>query len=418
LDGLYRRHHGAVYRYCVGVLRSSEEAADAAQSVWVRVLVALSAPGVVVLCVRAWLFAIARNECLDRLRAGRLVELVDVGELEVAGGVGPEEVHEAREEVGALLGDLGALSERQRSAIVLRELCGLGAEELGEALGTTAGRALGLVADARRRLVVRRSGRLLACEQVRGELVRARRRPGGVCAHLEACRSCQAFERRRRGRALSSLGVAPWGLVPFVGGKLGALGVCPAAVKGVLAAGVVAAAVGVSSPVLWQAPFSGGASGAHHQPLARAGEGPARSGARGAGVARVRPAGSRSSTVATAPGDPRLAVRTRRAAPGALRAALPRGAGRRGTAEVSPAAPAPAPVQETPGLGGRSRPGPAEVTIALPAATPAVVGKVGDDALTTGGRVTGDTLAAGGRVGDGTLGVVEGATDAVGVLSR
>jgi len=53
LDELYRRHQGAVYRYCVGILRSPEEAADASQSAWVRALVALSARGVAVLNVQA-----------------------------------------------------------------------------------------------------------------------------------------------------------------------------------------------------------------------------------------------------------------------------------------------------------------------------------------------------------------------------
>lgn len=161
LDVLYRRHQSMTYRYCLGMLRAPEAAADAAQSTWVRVSMAVSAPGTVVRNVRPWLRAIARHECLDLLR-GRGAPTVDIDALELSAGPTPEDVYETREQLESLLVDLRTLSERQRSAIVLRELCGLGSDELADVLDTTSERASGLVADARRTLMRRRSERMPA----------------------------------------------------------------------------------------------------------------------------------------------------------------------------------------------------------------------------------------------------------------
>ncbi len=402
---LFRRHHGAVYRYCVGVLRSPEEAADAAQSAWVRALVALSARDVAVLNVRAWLYAIARNECLDRLRTGRDSQTVDVSDLELAGGALPEDAHEAREEVAALLGDLGTLSERQRSAIVLREFCGLGADELAEALETTAPRALGLVADARRTLLERRSGRRLPCEQVRHELVRARRRAARVRAHLEDCKPCQTFELRRRGRALSSLGIAPWGLMRYVAEGMGTIGWSPAAVKGMVAAGLVAGTVGVCVHSSLPAP-SHSPAGARPEHTAKAGEGRARTPGRGAEPARGRGAGPSSPTATAAParptGSPQRARRPAARPPQPAPAA---------TADTMPA---PAPLGAPPGAPGSTQADPGDRSRSAPR-------PVGDEVVVTLERdrvaATGDIRNTVGQITDDTLRAAESAVGRLGPRS-
>lgn len=405
LDGLYRRHHGAVYRYCVGVLRSPEEAADASQSAWVRALVALAAKDTAVLNVRPWLYAIARNECLDRLRAGRGTQTVDLGELELAGGALPEEAHEAREEVGALLDDLGTLSERQRSAIVLREFCGLGAQELAEALDTTGPRALGLVADARRTLLERRWGRRLSCDHVRHELARARRRAAGLRAHLEACAPCQRFERQRRGRALSSLGLAPWGLLRFVGERMATIGASPAAVKGMVAASLAAAVVGVSPQISAPAPSPSPAGG---QPAhtAKAGEGRTRTPARGPELVGGRVADPPSPTGTAAPAD------TARSGP-ARRARRP--AARRPDAGPLPSAPPatagtmPGPAREAPPAApGSSQADPgARSGPASPLVIDAGVSTSERDAVITVGPSSGGTLDPAGQAINDTLRAAE-----------
>ncbi len=166
-DGLYRRSQPMVYRYCLGMLRTPEAAADAAQSTWERAMAAFSNPETVVRNVRPWLRAIARNECLDVLRAGGAVQTQDISTLELSTGTMIDDSYEIREQLKSLVADLHTLSERQRSAIVLRELCGLSSHELADELQTSRTRASGLVADARRTLTQRRAAQQPACSDAR-----------------------------------------------------------------------------------------------------------------------------------------------------------------------------------------------------------------------------------------------------------
>lgn len=214
VEALFARHHTALYRFCSGLMGPGDEAADVMQIVWERAFITFSRPHRTVAKVRPWLYTVARHECLDAIRA-RDAKRVDVGDVEIAGGVNPEESFEQRAELELLLGDLAELSERQRSALVLRELAGFEGEQLAGALGTSPLRAARLIAAARRGLNERRSGRGMPCFAVQHELTRMRRRSRPVQAHLDNCASCQSFERGRRGRSLSSLAISP---LLFAGG--------------------------------------------------------------------------------------------------------------------------------------------------------------------------------------------------------
>jgi RNA polymerase sigma factor (sigma-70 family) len=249
IDALYRRHQPMVYRYCLSMLRTPEAAADASQSTWMRAMVALSAPDAAVRNASSWLRTIARNECLDLLRERGSTQALDIDELELAANEMPDGAYETREEFGSLMADLRTLSQRQRSAIVLREMGGLGAGELADAIETTPERALGLVADARRTLVERRNGRQLACTEVRSQL-ECGRRSAGLRAHLDSCGSCQRVDRRRRGRSLSSLALAPWTLLKSLVDAIGVAGSASVAVKGVLASALLAGSLAVAVPVV------------------------------------------------------------------------------------------------------------------------------------------------------------------------
>jgi RNA polymerase sigma factor (sigma-70 family) len=248
IDALYRRHQPMVYRYCLSMLRTPEAAADASQSTWMRAMVALSAPDAAVRNASSWLRTIARNECLDVLRERGPMQTLDIDELELAASEMPDGAYETREELGSLMADLQTLSQRQRSAIVLREMGGLGAGELADAIETTPERALGLVADARRTLVERRNGRQLECKDVCHQLADGRRSPG-LRAHLDSCGSCQRVDRRRRGRALSSLALAPWNLLKSLVDAIGVAS-APVAVKGALASALLAGSLAAAVPVV------------------------------------------------------------------------------------------------------------------------------------------------------------------------
>jgi RNA polymerase sigma factor (sigma-70 family) len=248
IDALYRRHQPMVYRYCLSMLRTPEAAADASQSTWMRAMVALSAPDAAVRNASSWLRTIARNECLDVLRERGPMQALDIDELELAASEMPDGAYEMREELGSLMADLQTLSQRQRSAIVLREMGGLGAGELADAIETTPERALGLVADARRTLVERRNGRQLECKDVCHQLADGRR-SAGLRAHLDSCGSCQRVDRRRRGRALSSLALAPWNLLKSLVDAIGVAS-APVAVKGALASALLAGSLAAAVPVV------------------------------------------------------------------------------------------------------------------------------------------------------------------------
>jgi RNA polymerase sigma-70 factor (ECF subfamily) len=210
---LYERHRGDLHRYCLSVVRDHEEAADAAQEAWLRAFVALRSPQMRPIVFRAWLYAIARNACTDRLRDRGRFSLRELSEHDLGRAESSADLHEAREDVRAVLADLAALSERQRSAIALREVAGLSVDEIAATLETTLPKAMSLIAEARRVLHERHSGRMLSCDAVRARIEMLRVQSHGVRAHLDDCAACRAHHASTRGRRLSSLGVIPFGFL-------------------------------------------------------------------------------------------------------------------------------------------------------------------------------------------------------------
>lgn len=190
---LFGRHHQAVYRYSLAILRNPEDAADVLQTTMLKALQTLVS-GREDLAVRPWLFRVAHNEAVSLLRRrGRQVEL---GEETPAGGGAVEEASETRERLAGLLADLGELPERQRGALVMRELEGLPYERIGETLETSAAAAKQMVHEARGALAEMERGRALACATVTariserdGRLLRGR----ALRAHLRGCERCRGF---------------------------------------------------------------------------------------------------------------------------------------------------------------------------------------------------------------------------------
>jgi RNA polymerase sigma factor (sigma-70 family) len=191
---LYRRHHQALYRYCRSIVHDEDDAQDALQSAMMRALAALQARTRDV-AVRPWLFRIVHNEAVSLLRRRRphssLVESLEP----VDGGL--ERTVQQREQFAGLIADLQCLPERQRAALVMRELSGLSVEEIAAALSTSPGAAKQVVFEARSALQEFEQGRAMECETVRraisdgdGRVLRARK----IRAHLRACRGCRDFE--------------------------------------------------------------------------------------------------------------------------------------------------------------------------------------------------------------------------------
>jgi RNA polymerase sigma factor (sigma-70 family) len=209
---LYERYHQPLYGYCRSIVRHDSDAQDVLQSTFVRALAALrrqarNAP------VRPWLFRIAHNEAISllrrRTRDRSLVPVHDAG-LTVPGS---DEAAAQRARWAELTGDLAALPERARGALLLRELAGLSHEEIGTALETSPGAARQAIFEARQALAEMTEGRAMRCEDVRrrisdsdGRKLRAR----AVRAHLADCGPCAEFAAGIRGRETTLRASAPW----------------------------------------------------------------------------------------------------------------------------------------------------------------------------------------------------------------
>ena len=188
---LYGRHHQAIFRYCLTIVRHEEDARDALQSTMANALGALGR-GLPDAPLRPWLFRIAHNEAVSVLRRRRPESELD--EERLVAGLGLEAEVENRRRLAMLVADLQDLPERQRGALVMRELSGLSHEEIGAALELPAAKAKQAILDARLSLREFDKGRAMRCAEVQG-LISAhdgrqlRGRP--IRAHLRECAGCR-----------------------------------------------------------------------------------------------------------------------------------------------------------------------------------------------------------------------------------
>jgi RNA polymerase sigma-70 factor (ECF subfamily) len=128
---LFERHHLAVYRFLRGMRLSVPDAEDLTQEVFLRVLRAL--PDYEERQMeRAWVFRIARNAWLDRLRSHARTPVAEpLVERHVVVTL-PGQI--ARVAIGEALAQIG---ETEREAFLLREVGGLGYAEIAEVTGAT-----------------------------------------------------------------------------------------------------------------------------------------------------------------------------------------------------------------------------------------------------------------------------------------
>jgi RNA polymerase sigma factor (sigma-70 family) len=202
---VYERHHQALYRYCRSILRHEEDAQDALQNTFTRAFAALQEERRD-FELRPWLFRIAHNEAISILRRRKATdELSDIADERPF-----EDTISDREELRLLQLDLADLPERQRAALVLRELNGLSHAEIGVVLELSPGAVKQAIFEARSALFSCREGREMECHDVRrmlsdgdGRVLRGR----GLRAHLRSCPDCSRFKAdlAQRPRALKAL---------------------------------------------------------------------------------------------------------------------------------------------------------------------------------------------------------------------
>ena len=147
-EALYRQRYRDVYRYCLLMLRSTEEAEDVTAEVFHRAYAAWGSGHGPTGQSLPWLLLIARRLVIDRARRRRLISWLPLGRLNPAnepsagGDTGRTEFwlwfdRFARE-----------LPARQREVLILRYQRDLHDEEIGEILGLSTSGVRSLVARA------------------------------------------------------------------------------------------------------------------------------------------------------------------------------------------------------------------------------------------------------------------------------
>ena len=218
---IYGRYADRLHDFCVGMLRDRDAAADCVQDVFVIAatkLTQLEDPD----RLRAWLYAIARHEALERIRVRRREMPSEI--LPERASADPDlATLAARQELADLIEEaFGGLSDRDRAVYELAYRHGLDGPELAKALGVSHTNANTMVGRLRAG-IERALGALLVCRSVQANpqacpklaelvgnwdgvftpLMRKR-----AVRHIEECDVCDD-ERRRRVSPAALLGGVP-----------------------------------------------------------------------------------------------------------------------------------------------------------------------------------------------------------------
>ncbi len=257
---IYDRYRQRLFAYTRQMLPGArQDAEDALQDVFVRAFGGLRANDRD-LALRAWLYRIAHNRCIDELRrpappGPELMELVRPPQHD------PIAEAEQREALRRLIADVRRLPGQQRSALLMRELAGMSYLEIADALAISVPAVKSLLVRARVGLAQSAEARDTSCSEVREDLIVAHDRgvrPTGMARrHLRDCAGCREFRGHLRGtsRQFASLlpALGPMGilakLLGFGGGAGGSAaasgGAGAAAAGGAAGTGGTIASVGV-----------------------------------------------------------------------------------------------------------------------------------------------------------------------------
>jgi RNA polymerase sigma factor (sigma-70 family) len=167
-DVLVDRYRPRLLAFCRNMMRSSEDAEDVLQEVFVNAYRAIRADDRPI-AAKAWLYRIARNRCLNELRRNTAagVESMDVFETNDPTAI---ETVERREQIKEIVVDVKRLPEQQRAALLLREMEGLPYQQIADVLDTTVPSVKSLLVRARMGLAEGAEARVMACDTARGAL--------------------------------------------------------------------------------------------------------------------------------------------------------------------------------------------------------------------------------------------------------
>jgi RNA polymerase sigma factor (sigma-70 family) len=284
---IHDRYRPRLFAYARQMLGgSASDAEDVLQDVFLRAYDALRVNDRELL-LRAWLYRVAHNRCIDQLRRPTPApeDIYDLNR-------GPQQdlmaQAERREDLRRLVADVRRLPDQQRSALLMREMEGLSYQDLAAALDVTVPAVKSLLVRARIGLVEAIEARDTGCAEIRSDLAAAFDR-GVRCAgrsrkHLRECTGCRDYrdalrhvEKTLNGLSPSAgplaalakiLGIGGAGSGAAAGGSIVAGGGGAAVVSGsaaTIGTGAVAATAGKVAAVMAAAAVVGGGATAVHQ---------------------------------------------------------------------------------------------------------------------------------------------------------
>ncbi len=220
----YDKYAVPLHSYCRSMLREPADAADAVQDTFLVAtakLRSLRDPGK----LRAWLYAVARNECLRRLRAGNTLSALEEAP-DLPAQTGEVGIATERSELQELVrAAIDGLNPAERDVIELSLVADLDGDELAAALGVSRNHAHARLARARSQLerslgalIVARTGRT-ACSDLDAMLtgwdgqltVLMRKR---ISRHIEHCEVCGERKRQELTSALFAAAMPLVALMP------------------------------------------------------------------------------------------------------------------------------------------------------------------------------------------------------------
>lgn len=147
---IHGRYRSALTAFAARMLNGTgHDADDVVQDAFIRAHRGLRATDQA-MALRPWLYMIVRNRALDDLRAPRRTDSLDDEAVLVAlPGADPAHHAQQRAELRALVEDIARLPERQRLALVMRELDDRTHVETAAALSTTVPATKSLLVRAR-----------------------------------------------------------------------------------------------------------------------------------------------------------------------------------------------------------------------------------------------------------------------------
>jgi RNA polymerase sigma factor (sigma-70 family) len=251
---IHDRYRQRLFAYVRQMLsaHSRQDAEDVLQDVFVRAFGALRADTRDI-NVRAWLYRVAHNRCIDHLRR-TVPPPADVYDVSRTPLHDPLEDAQRREDLRRLVRDVGRLPDQQRSALLMREIDGMSYADLAAALDVTVPAVKSLLVRARIGLVEAAEARNADCQEIRGDLMGAYDRgvkaSGRARRHMRECSGCREYRTALRSVQRSFAALSPGVAGPLAllaklfgigGGGAAAGGAAATGGGGALAAGAAAA---------------------------------------------------------------------------------------------------------------------------------------------------------------------------------